>query len=85
MRNKRHYLGENKWPGRGRGGLKLKATIERYGEQCSRVARKVLSLLAEGLGAKDKNVFEHDLFGVDALQVKHELKERDNGTIVRNY
>ena len=65
VRNRRHYLGENKWPARN--GLELKQSVEMYAEQCSRLAKDVLSLLAVGMGAST-NTF-HDLFGDDALQV----------------
>ena len=49
-RNKRHYLGENKWP---LGDDKsLENSIEIYAENSARIAQNVLQLLAEGLGAK---------------------------------
>ena len=65
VRNKRHYLGENRWPARN--GLDLKQSVERYAEQCSRLAKNLMAKLAVGLGAPS-NTF-HDLFGDDALQV----------------
>ena len=48
-RNKRHYLGENKWPS---GDKDLENSIEIYAENSARIAQNVLQLLAEGLGAK---------------------------------
>ena len=48
-RNKRHYLGENKWPA---GDKNLENSIEIYAENSARIAQNVLQLLAEGLGAK---------------------------------
>ena len=49
-RNKRHYLGENKWPTGD--GKNLENSIDIYAENSARIAQNVLQLLAEGLGAK---------------------------------
>ena len=67
-RNKRHYLGENKWPS---GKKDLKNSIETYAENSARIAQNVLQLLAEGLGAK--GAFD-DAFDEDALQVQRLTK-----------
>ena len=48
-RNKRHYLGENKWPSDNKN---LENSIEIYAENSAKIAQNVLQLLAEGLGAK---------------------------------
>ena len=63
-RNKRHYLGENKWPSDSK---IFENEIETYAENSAIVAQKVLQLLAEGLGAK--GAFD-DAFGEDALQIQ---------------
>ena len=49
-RNKRHYLGENKWPKDD--DKNLENSIEIYAENSARISQNVLQLLAEGLGAK---------------------------------
>eukprot|EP00092_Neocalanus_flemingeri_P033794 GFUD01036746.1.p1 GENE.GFUD01036746.1~~GFUD01036746.1.p1 ORF type:complete len:349 (-),score=78.25 GFUD01036746.1:153-1199(-) len=63
-RQKRHYLGENKWPSNNKD---LANAIELYAENSAAVAQTVLQLLAEGLGSK--GAFD-DAFGEDALQVQ---------------
>ena len=67
-RNKRHYLGENKWPSDDKN---LENSIEIYAENSARIAQNVLQLLAEGLGAK--GAFD-DTFNEDALQVQRLTK-----------
>ena len=67
-RNKRHYLGENKWPSDDKN---LENSIEIYAENSARIAQNVLQLLAEGLGAK--GAFD-DIFNEDALQVQRLTK-----------
>ena len=49
----------------------MKSSIETYAENSARVAKKVLQLLAEGLGAK--GAFD-DAFNEDALQVQRLTK-----------
>ena len=55
-RNKRHYLGENKWPSDD--AKNLENSIEIYAENSARIAKNVLQLLAEGLGAKGQIISE---------------------------
>ena len=82
-RNKRHYLGENKWPTDD--DKNLENSIEIYAENSARIAKNVLQLLAEGLGAN--GAFD-DIFNEDALQVqrltkypiRNEIKEKEEGT-----
>ena len=54
-RNKRHYLGENKWPSDNKN---LENSIEIYAENSAKIAQNVLQLLAEGLGAKGHLISE---------------------------
>merc|ERR1712107_408923 len=63
-RFKRHYLGENKWP---EGEKDLENVMDEYAENSAIVAKKVLQLLAEGLGAE--GAFD-EVFDEDALQVQ---------------
>ena len=63
-RNKREYLGENKWPANSND---LKTAIQTYAESSAEVAHEVLRLLAKGLGAE--GAFD-DAFNEDALQVQ---------------
>ena len=63
-RNKREYLGENKWPANSND---LKTVIQTYAESSAEVAHEVLRLLAKGLGAE--GAFD-DAFNEDALQVQ---------------
>ena len=65
-RNKRHYLGENKWPDTADG--QLKNSIDDYAERNAEVAHVLLSLLSEGL-VGSANLFD-ETFGADALQVQ---------------
>ena len=82
-RNKRHYLGENKWPTDD--DKNLETSIGIYAENSARIAKKVLQLLAEGLGAK--GAFD-DIFNEDALQVqrltkypkRNEMEKKEEGT-----
>lgn len=66
--NKRHYLGDNVWPPNSED---LENSIESYAENSAMVAKTVLQLLAEGLGAK--GAFD-DVFNEDALQVQRLTK-----------
>ena len=63
-RFKRHFLGENKWP---EGEKDLENVMDEYAENSAIVAKKVLQLLAEGLGAE--GAFD-EVFDEDALQVQ---------------
>lgn len=63
-RNKRHYLGDNKWPSSDK---ELENAIETYAGNAAVVAENVLQLIAKGLGYQ--GAFD-DAFGEDALQVQ---------------
>ena len=84
-RNKRHYLGENKWPDTADG--QLKNSIDDYAERNAEVAHVLLGLLSEGL-VGSANLFD-ETFGADALQVQRltrypasaELPDRKEGEI----
>ena len=69
-RQKRHYLGENKWPERSDG--QLKNSIDNYAERNAEVAHVVLKLLSEALVGSG-NLFDQT-FGADALQVQRLTK-----------
>ena len=64
IRNKRHYLGGNKWPANGQDFQKA---IKTYAEYSAELARNVLQLLADGLGVN--GAFDN-AFNEDALQVQ---------------
>ena len=65
-RNKRHYLGENKWPDLSDG--ELKNAIDDYAEKNAELAHVLLKLLSEALvGSGD--LFDQT-FGADSLQVQ---------------
>ena len=82
-RYKRHYLGENKWP---KDEKDLENVINEYSENVANLAKKVLNLVADGLGAN--GAFD-DTFGDDALQVQrlaryppsNEIDDKENGEI----
>ena len=82
-RYKRHYLGENKWP---KDEKDLENVINEYSENVANLAKKVLNLVADGVGAN--GAFD-DTFGDDALQVQrltryppsNEIDDKENGEI----